>query len=186
MQEHLKKVPLILSAMVLIILSATIFLLYEKINSNTEKANITMAEVEDENNKRYEVKLLKNSIKTIKEDSILLKTHFAQSSDVVPFLDTLENLATKVGIKAETASVEIAPDNLSLLVKINTFGSFESIYKFLTLLENSPYELEFTGFDIQKEELGTILPDTTISKDTKKQNSKWRATFNIKLLSFIP
>ena len=181
MQDHLKKIPLILS--VVLILSASVFLLYKKISSNTEKANITMREVEDENNKRYEVKLLKNSIKTIKEDSILLKSHFAQSSDVVPFLDTLEGLATKVGIKAETASVDIAPDSLSLLVKINTSGSFEAIYKFLTLLENSPYELEFTGFDMQKEDSILATPDLVLNKDIKKQNSKWRATFNIKLLS---
>jgi translation initiation factor IF-2 len=103
---------------------------------------------------------------------------------VVPFLDTLEGLATKVGIKAETASVDIAPDSLSLLVKINTSGSFEAIYKFLTLLENSPYELEFTGFDMQKEDSILATPDLVLNKDIKKQNSKWRATFNIKLLSF--
>lgn len=139
-----------------------------------------MVEVENEASRREEVKLLNNSIETIKRDKALIESHFAKSSDVVPFLDTIEALGPKVGVKAETTSVDISKDNTALVVQIKATGDFKNIYRFLTLLENSPYELEFTSVDIQKGgESGVDEQGIPFS------NAGWEATFGIKLLSFI-
>ncbi|MEI8175115.1 MAG: hypothetical protein WCG28_04155, partial [bacterium] len=105
-----------------------------------------------------------------------LGTHFAQSSNIVPFLDIIEGLATKVGTKAEVTSVDPLGDNAGLSVGMKASGSFSSVYKFITLLENSPYELEFVSMNIQK----------GIEADAKGNVSEvWNAIFRLKLLSFM-
>ncbi|MEK7104858.1 MAG: hypothetical protein AAB868_02345 [Patescibacteria group bacterium] len=122
---------------------------------------------------RDNTRSLVNSIKTIEPERVLLETHFIQNSDVVPFLDTIEKKAKDVGVKAEVVSVDITKDSSSLIVEINASGSFETIYKLIMLLENSPYNLEFISVNIKDS-------DTSVGK-----SSQWTATFQIKLLSFI-
>ncbi|KKS24035.1 MAG: hypothetical protein UU82_C0013G0003 [Candidatus Nomurabacteria bacterium GW2011_GWC2_41_8] len=118
-------------------------------------------------------------LQKIADSRILLETHFAKSSDVVPFLDTIEKLALEVGTKAEVNSVDILTDNTGLIVGLKASGSFEAIYKFLTLLENSPYELDFPSIDMHKLAVSGV-------SDENIQNLKWEATFRIQLLSFVP
>ncbi len=125
-------------------------------------------EWQTEANRRNEIKTLNDSVKMIEEEKIRLETHFAKSSDIVPFLDTIEGLAPKVSVETEVSAVDVAEDHSGLLIGMKASGTFSGLYKFLTLLENSPYELKFIGMDINKETA-----------------SKWNAVFQIKLLSFI-
>jgi hypothetical protein len=87
-------------------------------------------------------------------------------SNIVPLLDAIEQLALRVKAKSEITSVDFSKDNNSLLLGIKASGSFVPIYKFLMLLENFPYELEFSSVDI------------------KKTDTQWEAVFKIKILSF--
>jgi hypothetical protein len=57
-------------------------------------------------------------------------------------------------------------------------GTFNVLYRFLALLENSPYELEFIGVNMDN---GVVLD--TVGKNVAA--SKWNAIFKVKLLSFI-
>ena len=122
---------------------------------------------------------LDNSIKIIDKEMIELETHFAKSSDIVPFLDTIEGLASKVNISAEVVSVNILTNHTGLTVGAKTSGTFSEIYKFLALLENSPYEIEVTSIDMRRE--------TELNSEENKNTTvpKWNITFEIKLLSFI-
>ena len=176
--KKFKKIPFLFSIIFLVFSCFVFVFLYKEISNNqivSEKAQI---EWQNETNRRDEIKSLERSIKTIKEDKILLESHFAQSSDIVEFLDTIEHLALSVEIKPEVVSVDILKDKSRLLVVIRTLGSFESTYKFLKLLENSSYELEFSSVDMGK---------INVQTDSEKNliNPQWGATFKIQLLSFI-
>ena len=92
----------------------------------------------------------------------------------MPFLDLLERLAPQVGADAEVLLVDKAKDGSLLSVDVRVIGNFEAIYKFLTLLENFPYELEIISVDIQKKGGEGV------------ESSKWEGVFKVKLLSFIP
>ncbi|MFA5792069.1 MAG: hypothetical protein WC884_03475 [Candidatus Paceibacterota bacterium] len=176
--KKFKKIPFLFSIIFLGFSCFVFIFLYKEINKNQVVSEKMQIEWQDESDRRDEIKSLERSIKTIKEDRILLESHFAQSSDVVKFLDTIEKLAFAVEIKPEVVSVDIVKDKSILLVVIRTFGSFESIYKFLKLLENSSYELEFSSFEMAR---------TNIQIDSNKKviNPEWSATFKIQLLSFI-
>ena len=147
-------------------------------NDGNGKAQLAENEWQTEAMRRDEIRTLEHSVKIIEGERAQLETHFAQSSDVVPFLDTIEKLSSKAGTKAEVTSVDIAKDNTGLLVGMKASGSFAGVYKFLTLLENSPYELEFDGVDMHQQ---------TILGDGKKVATvrTWNVIFKIKLLSFV-
>lgn len=165
-----------------VLVSAFVFL-YRAIDANDKKAEASMAALNDDISAREEIRTLNASIEAIKGEKTELETHFAKSTDIVPFLNTIEGLAPQVGAKAEITSVNLLPDSSGLTVQINATGDFASLYKFLTLLENSPYELQFTGVDMQRQTSGQA-PDAN-GKITAVQNPGWRAVFGIKLLSFV-
>ncbi len=119
---------------------------------------------------------LANLIDHIESERAVLDTHFVRSSDIVPFLATIESLAQKVGGKAEVTSVDIPQDDSLLVVELKAGGSFEALYKFVMLLENSPYELLFISANIQNPGIQD-LPTSGASE--------WTATFKINLLSFL-
>lgn len=171
MKINSKKIPIFISIFSLIFFCYAFYFLYNEIEKNniiTKEINI---EMQKQMNRFDELRSLDRGIKMVEKEKTELETHFIQSSNLVPFLDTIEGLALKVGATAETVSVDISPDNLNLLVGLKARGSFTSLYKFLTLLENSPYELEFTSLDISKEMI--------------QNTSKWEAKIKIKLISFI-
>jgi hypothetical protein len=179
MENNFPKIPLILSAIFFIFFCSAFVFLYREINDNNQKAEQGTIVWQTEAHQRDEIKSLNRSIQMIAGDRALLETHFAKSSDIVPFLDTIEKLAPEAGAKAEVDSVNVPADNTGLTVGLKVSGSFGAIYKFLTLLENSPYELDFLLIDIHKLTVPN-MPGKNI------QDSKWEAVFKIQLLSFIP
>ncbi len=175
MQFILQKKYLVFSAMFLLLSCAVFVFLYMDINKNVEASKLAQEEWQTETAQREYEKSLVDSIKKIEPERALLEGHFVQSSNVVSFLDTIEKIAKNAGVRAEVTSVEVVKDSTSLEVRIQTEGSFGAIYRLITLLENSPYSLEFV--------LGDIQTSNTQSKTVKIP--QWTATFQIKLLSFV-
>lgn len=177
--KKFKKAPLIISTILLMFSCFLFFSLYKQTQDNNRAWAQSEMEWQNEANRRNEIKSLDRSLKVIEQERTLLDTHFAKSSDVVPFLDTIEKLASEAGVKAEVVLVDIPKDDSGLVVGINATGHFEGLYKFLTLLENSPYELDFISMNMQKLNIEIV-------SDIKTPDSEWSTTFGIKLLSFIP
>ena len=171
-----KKSP-ILSLIILAFFCFIFVFLYKEIDTNKNAYQKNETQWQQETERRNGIKLLNSSISKIEDEKNLLETHFAQSGDIVPFLDTLEATGKKVGVKAQVALVNISKDGQNLVLEMKVDGSFEGIYKFILLLENSPYELEFTSTDIRKNE--------TVNA-AGKVNSSWMADLKMNLLSFVP
>lgn len=178
MQNKFKKTSLIISITVFLLCCVLFFFLFREIKNNIEISKQSLVDLEKEIARREEVKNFNNSFKSIEQDKTLFETHFAQSSDIVPFLNTIEKMALGVGTKAEVSFIEVAKDNTGLMIEMKDTGSFSQVYKFLMLLENSPYELEFTSV-----EMNSISVLDANGKSTK--GNAWEALFKIKLISFI-
>lgn len=180
MKNNFQKILLLVSAVFFMLSFFAFLFLYRQIDSNNKKAENGMAIWAEEDIKRWEIKNLDNSLEKITDDNILLESHFAKSSNIVPFLNTIEKLAPSAGVFIEIDSVNIKTDNTGLLVGLKVAGRFEGIYKFLTLLENSPYELDFLSMDIHKLSTGAV-----VEKGKKTAASQWEGVFKIQLLSFV-
>ncbi len=179
MRSNFPKIPLFFSIIFFVFFSLAFLFFYKAIKNNEKESQLKESEWRVETARRDETIALEHSIKVIQGERDQLETHFAQSSDVVPFLNTIEGLALPVGVKEEVTSVDVQADKAGLLVGMKASGTFNNLYKFLTLLENSPYELEFMEVDITRE---------TASSAVNKKNAPapvWDAVFKIKLLSFV-
>ncbi len=178
MQNNFSKISLSLSIIFFIFSSFAFFYFFQVTNNNKKESQFAETQWQTEAFRRNEIKTLDRSVKVIEAERAQLETHFAQSSDIVPFLDAIEGLASKAGAKAEVTSVDILKDQAGLIVGMKASGTFSGLYKFLTLLENSPYELDFVSMDMRKE--------TELSREDKSVPvPKWNVVFKIKLLSFI-
>ena len=168
MKNKFLKTQISLSILFFIVFVFAFFYFYNAINNNYKEEQVIEEEWSKEAERRDEIKALFSSVKAIEGERAKLETHFAKSTDVVPFLDTIEGLA---GAKAEVTSLEILKDGAGLLVGMKATSTFEGLYKFLNLLENSPYELEFVSMNLQKD-----------VADAKIQG--WSAIFKIRLITF--
>lgn len=173
MKSNSQTTQIILSAVFFIASFSGFLFFYTIIKSHEEVSQQKLAEWRTEAARRDEIKSLDSSIKKIENEKLMLETHFARSANPVPFLDTLEKLAESVGAENSVSAVDVAKDGKSLIVGMSASGSFSAFYKFLTLLENSDYDMEFLSIDMQKDGEG----DST--------DGEWSAIIRIKLLTFI-
>lgn len=187
MKNNFPKVQLSISITFFLLSCVVFFFFFRATNNNNKAVQLKEGEWQREATKRDEIKSLDSSIEKIAKEKAELEMHFAKSSDIVPFLDTIEKLAPLSGAKADITSVDILNDHSGLMVHVRASGTFESLYKFLTLLENAPYELEFVGVDLRREVGGEVSLETPegVVVNKKVIKPRWGATFEIKLLSFV-
>jgi hypothetical protein len=172
MKKTYPKIPLLTAAIFFVLCAVALVFFYRIISDNNQRTQEGRTAWQIEKQRRDDIRTLDRSLLKIAPQRAELDTHFAKSSDVVPFLDTIEKLAPMAGAKAEVISVDTLPSNTGLVVGLKAVGSFTSVYKFLELLENSPYELNFISMNIDK-------VDTV-----NKKGGNWEAIFKIQLLSF--
>lgn len=151
-----------------------VFVYTQTIKINQKAKDISL-EFGKEETRRNEIKALNNTVKSIEVERTLLDGHFAYKGNVVPFLDNLEDLASAVGAKASIISADEAKDVSVLSINLEAEGSFSSIYKFLTLLENSQYSITIDSMDLSK----------TPSLDVDSAVSLWEINLKIRLISYI-
>ncbi len=177
MKNNNSKTLFILSLLFLAGSSSVFFFILKEINNNDLLAEQYTKDLQIETNRREKVKSLDSLIKDTKYDRSMIENHFVQGGDVVSFLDKIESLALKVSVDAKIMSVDLLDDNNSMVVQIKASGNFQMVYKFLELLENAPYQLEFLSMNMQK----GILSDEL----AKVKKTGWEVNFKIKILSFI-
>jgi len=179
MKNNFQKIILLIFTILLLLLCFALVFLYQKINDNNQKTQQDTINLQTETRRRNDIASLDQMLQKIAPDRALLENHFIKSSDVVPLLNIIENLAKESGVSAQIDSVDAKIDNARLIVGLKASGRFEAIYKFLTLLENSPYVLDFISMDMHK-----LSSPVVAGKDVN--NASWEAVFQIQLLSFIP
>lgn len=176
MKKNISKIIFSASVASFIIFGVLFFVLYQKVGENMRKVEDSAAEWNSVVGKQGNTFSLNRMIEELSKNKELIDGHFADNSDIVSFLDTLESLAPKTGVKLEVDSVNSKEDNTKLQVGLKALGSFSSVYRFLLLLENSPYELDFLSVDFHKVQ--------NINVDNKKiKESIWEGVFKIQLIS---
>ncbi|MFA6353650.1 MAG: hypothetical protein WCW93_01830 [Candidatus Paceibacterota bacterium] len=179
MKNNLQKILLVIFIALLLLGCLAFVFLYKKINDNNQKIQENTTSFQTEARRREEIASLDRVLQKNASNRILLESHFIKSSDVVPFLNMIERVGKEAGVSSKINSVDAKVNNSGLTVDLKIEGKFEAIYKFLTLLENSPYVLDFISMDIHR-----LSSPVTLDKNVK--NESWVAVFKIQLLSFIP
>lgn len=178
MKNNFQKIMLFVSFILLLFFSFAFVFLYQKINDNNKEIQQDAVNLQTEARRRDNLASLNRSLQKNAPNRALLENHFVKSSDIVPFLNMIEKLASEAGVSSQIDSIDTKADNSELTIGLKASGSFEVIYKFLTLLENSPYELYFISMDMHKS-LSNV-------SDKNIKDLNWEAIFKMQLLSFIP
>lgn len=186
MQYGFKKNFIALAFIAFLLFAIAFWFLYHEIQKKNNDSEKVLTEWQIEDSRRTEIKTIMKSVNSIQANNEIINTHFANGSNLVPFLDTIDSFAPQVGAEDEIISVDILPETKELIVGIKVLGSFESVYRFLTLLENSPYEIKFLAVDIQK--VSSTQGGNTVGAESEKKGKvySWEGLFKIKLLTFIP
>ena len=177
MDKKTNKINLLFSIIFFALSCGLFYFLYWGVNNNRKVFSEAEHAWKREEDRLEAIRTIDRSIKTVEMEKLEFESHFARKSDIVPFLDSLEGLARDVGAVAEVVSVDTGSSNSNLTLAIQASGSFDSIYKFLTLLENSYYELQIINFSMQRDSFSGI---------SVNKYPKWKAVITIKLISYLP
>ncbi len=166
-------IQLSIAALLFIFSLSGFLVLHSYINKKNKEALDSEKSWSIEEARRANVKTLELFLEDEIKERNEIDKHFVKNTDIVSFLNTIEGLAPKAGAVAEVTLIDVPKDGAGLMVGVNSKGSFESIYKFLSLLENAPYELDFSSVSLK------------IVRGGEGESNTWQATFKIQLLSFI-
>ncbi|MFA5932391.1 MAG: hypothetical protein WC793_03390 [Candidatus Paceibacterota bacterium] len=179
MKNNLQKILLFISATLLLFFCFALIFLYRKVNDNNQKIQQNTITLQTEARRREDVSSLNRALQKNTSDRVLLEDHFVKSSDIVPFLNTIETLAKRAVVSVQIDSINTKTNNPELTIGLKASGKFEAIYKFLVLLENAPYEIDFVSMDMHK-----LFSPVVVGKNMPP--SEWEVIFKIQLISFIP
>lgn len=154
----------------LVISVMALYFFYIHINKNKAEVDAKNAEWQTEQNRRLEIKSLERVVKNLEDERIALSEHFVSAENPVEFFNSLEGLASSVGATAKVVSVNTDKENKSFGLNLEASGSFDSVYRFITLLENSSYKMKIKSIDLQ---VGPV--------DLSK---KWVLQINLELVTF--
>ena len=96
-----------------------------------------------------EVGTLKKELSTMEERQQQLSSYFIDVDNIVPFLETVEGYGrqTNVTTKFDTFDIHTGPSRLD--VSLVADGNFADIYRFFSLLENTPYATKINTMSLQ-------------------------------------
>lgn len=155
-----------------VVLAGTYFS-YKKISVIRSETAVKEAEWQEEEGRRAEIKNLERSVKNLAKEKAELDSHFVSKDDPVDFLNSLETMASGVGATAEVSTVGDDSNNSGLVINLNATGSFDSIFRFLTLIENSFYMMEVQNLTLNS---GSV--------DVKTKLPVWTMSLQLRLITF--
>jgi len=170
------KTPLIFSIIILLLATTSFFVLRKEIQSKDQRATEFKLEAENEFSKKENATTLVNFVEANEANIEEIDKFFVYQEDVVPFLQFVESLGVRTKSDVEVSSVEVAKDDSNLFVGIDIEGSFESVYKFIKLLENAPYKVEILDLNIRNLSTGA-------GEDSPPS---WRGNIRVRIISFLP
>lgn len=121
---------------------------------------------------RENLQSLEAFIGNIAADQERIAGVFVSEQTLVRLIERLERLAGEAGISLAIQEARL-PKNADerLSIRFSTVGNFRDTMQYLLLIEHAPYQLQFTGVEIQK-------------NDTKEHNDEWNAHYQFNVLSF--
>ncbi len=173
---------IILSIVAFIIICAYVFIILN-IRAKVGDLSVLEAQTQEEQTYARDNHTLENLLIDTKPDIDNLSAHFVSSDGTVPFIESVEALATSKKLTSAVSSISAtdAPtDGFSLMnVVLTTSGSWSSTYAFLKALESMPYEISIASA-VFNQSGGQI--QAGLAKVPAADPHGWDATFTFSVL----
>jgi len=152
---------------------------------------ITQSSTDFEKNER--IRLAK--IELAKNDDFISKidSYFIPKDGVVTFINEIENLGKSANVSTTISSIEPVivnekeKDNFkeTLSVKLESVGSWQNVYQFVSLLESTPYGIVIDEVQIKLMDSTDTLPFKSASSTVpriRNSNETWKLVVDFKIL----
>ena len=138
----------------------------------TQDSNAILAE-------QSQIGVIKQSLSETDARRATLDSYFVDPNNVVPFLETIEGYGKTAGVTTTFSEVQLADKPTHLTVTVDAHGSFTNIYRFVSMLEAAPYQMQVAEADIQAAAPpGSLNPQNTVPAITT-----WDSAITLSVLS---
>ncbi|MCI5108805.1 MAG: hypothetical protein MRY49_03085 [Candidatus Pacebacteria bacterium] len=170
MKTHKSKIQInvILYTILALVITLNIVLLWY-LKDKVEDASLHLNTAETSYEERDRVRNLSRTFDEIKPQIEKIDSYFVGSDDVVGFINLLEREARNNNLSTETTNVSVEESAVygdTLIVSITTTGSWNSIMRFVKIVETLPHNISIrsSSFEYGENEEGAFWRnDMTIS-----------------------
>jgi hypothetical protein len=188
---------LIISAIMVILVVCSLFLLFNAIKNKNQQISTETKILQDKINEKNNINMFSAKISEIKDVQDSLNRYLIDPNKIDTFVGYLEEMGSQMGSDVSVEGVEVSPEiNNMILFKLSIKGTFQSVSRMIALLENIPYQIDITqiyfnkDLSPEKEFIGTEKPVLTGSNkqiNIKSNNPPatpiWQADVSFNILS---
>ncbi len=178
-----KKIIALLTAIVLILLSAQYFL-YVEISTKNKKISEMVNNLDSQENRQDYLISMQNLLNSMSSDIDAINGSIVSSDADVQFIEYLESLARDNGVNIKIDSLSFEDSAIlkgtnvtSFKIKASTFGSWRGTYAFLSQLESMQYKVKINKFS-------AVSQSTDLGDQIKKSTGEWKSNFEIVVLKY--
>ena len=163
--------------------------LYSRITKKTESVESVAIEIENEKRSQQNISGLKRSIVLTEQKNKILESHFVTEGKVVNFIESIEMLGKESGVVVDIQSLQPGEQTgkEGLYVTLSLSGEFNSVNKFILLLENMPYQIVLGNVILSTDKKpvpSSSSTDPSKAVPTPVGNPKWKASVDFVLTSY--
>lgn len=179
---------LIISTLTLIALLGAFVYLINVIKNKNKHISVVAATLQEKIDEKDNMKVLEKKMVDLGDTRTKINGYFVDTSNIDTFVEYLEGLGDTYGATLVVQSVDTPKNEKNKLVfSIEIDGNFSNVTKIVSILENSPYNINFNSLYINK--ITETVQGESIDPKSKAPiapitKSSWQATANFNVLSF--
>jgi len=174
----------IIFALSVIMAIATICLfifLFKVIRNKNEHASAVLVTLEEKIKEKENAVIFSERRLEIQDTQHTIDNYFVDQNKIDTFVGYLEDLNKDAGVEISVESIEIPPKTKNTIsIKLSVDGNFQEVIKTIYLLENIPYQVNFTQVNLNKNIQQPIVEE---GKDVLSKVPAWQAEVSFNILS---
>ena len=157
-----------------------IFLFYVIRNKN-EHASAVLVTLEEKIKEKENAVIFSERKLEIENIQHTIDDYFVDPNKIDTFVSYLEDLNKDAGVEISVESIEIPPKTKNTIsIKLSAEGDFQEVIKTIYLLENIPYQVNFTQVNLNQNIQQPIIKE---GKNVSSEITTWQADVSFNILS---
>lgn len=158
-----------------------------QIFKKASQAKELSASVERSRGEEKNINAIARALQETERSREKLGEYYLKKSGIVFFIERLESMGKNAGLKTIVQNVSVPEKSAILSIGVDTEGSFEDTFYFLSLLEKLPYKLAIESVTMrEKAGAGTVESATGKTEGPSGgMKALWAGSFTVAIESFI-
>jgi hypothetical protein len=157
-------IPLFFALGLLLVSLATYGIFYSMVQAEGTKADQLAAQIVSEHNETAQAAQAKEELATLTNEEGTVTQYFVSTTNIVPFLESLQSIGSYLGSTVQVASVSANSGDPygTLDLSLSITGPFDSVLRTLGAIEFEPYNVSITSLTLNEgAEVNSAISSTT-------------------------